>query len=260
MKKIKKLFLICITLNFCNILQGELTIPSPTELTFIDELGGSTNAKKMQDSEGNPWVVKEGGSPEHCFNEYQANRAYTALDVPVPTGEIFTITKGSKKKKTLLVNSWIKGTLLNQYLKKTSPEKALAVKSQLRKHFVVDCLLGNWDAIGMEFDNIIVDENDIPWRIDNGGALEYRSQGKKKGKEWGPKVKELSTLLDHEINPITAEIFENLSRDEILQQIEEIEQKQDELIEAVNDSIRPILKERLRYLIQYKYEFILNSI
>lgn len=46
----------------------------------------------------------------------------------------------------------------------------------------VDAMLGNWDVIGMAADNILVDKDGKPWRIDNGGSLSFRAQGgKKKG-------------------------------------------------------------------------------
>ncbi len=55
-----------------------------------------------------------------------------------------------------------------------------AMRAKLRAGLDVDAMLGNWDVIGMGGDNILVDKDGEPWRIDNGGALGFRAQGARK--------------------------------------------------------------------------------
>ena len=55
-----------------------------------------------------------------------------------------------------------------------------ALRAKLRAGLDVDAMLGNWDVIGMGGDNILVDKDGEPWRIDNGGALGFRAQGARK--------------------------------------------------------------------------------
>jgi hypothetical protein len=64
---------------------------------------------------------------------------------------------------------------------------------QVRRNFAVDAWLGNRDVFGMTYDNILTDENGVPWRIDNGGALLYRAMGEKKT-DFGGKVTELDAF------------------------------------------------------------------
>ena len=54
------------------------------------------------------------------------------------------------------------------------------LRAKLRAGLDVDAMLGNWDVIGMGGDNILVDKDGEPWRIDNGGALGFRAQGARK--------------------------------------------------------------------------------
>lgn len=64
----------------------------------------------------------------------------------------------------------------------------------------VDAMLGNWDVIGMAADNILVDKDGKPWRIDNGGSLSFRAQGGKK-KGWAEGwPDELFTLATNDNN------------------------------------------------------------
>lgn len=147
----------------------------------IKPLGGSTGATLVKGKNGKNYVVKKGATEGHAENEYKANKLYQALGVKVPEshyidGKLFT--------------EYVEGTPLNQL----SGEKREQAEELLRKNFVVDALLGNWDVIGLAADNIIVDKNGIPWRVDNGGALEYRAKGAKKGDKWNDKLEELDSM------------------------------------------------------------------
>jgi hypothetical protein len=62
------------------------------------------------------------------------------------------------------------------------------------KGVFVDILLANWDVIGMGKDNIMVSGEDA-YRIDPGGALTFRAQGARKGKNFSDRAGELKTML-----------------------------------------------------------------
>lgn len=220
------------------------------DLTFVSFLGGSTGAVKMKDANEGYWVKKEGASFEHCLNEFDANQAYRALNVPVPPAQIYILSTKEGLKAAIL-SEFLNGISLKSYIKSGSKEQILAVKAQLRKHFVADCLLGNWDVIGLNMDNIIIDNTGTAWRIDNGGSLEYRAQGELKGTAFGPVVFELETLTDPFKNPEAAKIFQGITEEEIIIQIHEIEQRYEALLSAVSEKVRPMLKLRFEYLIHY---------
>lgn len=236
--------------------QATISFPENVEeLAWVTLLGGSTCAMKMKDSKGHYWVKKEGKNNDHCLNESDANQAYQALHVPVPSSQLYINTTNTEERM-ILITQFIEGKTLYSYLASATPEQASDVKRKLKRFFVIDCLLGNWDVIGLLMDNIIVDQAGTPWRIDNGGSLEYRAQGDLKEALWNPIVSELETMIDPKINPSTARIFEGIEIEEILEQISEIEQYKEKLLQAVSEKVRPMLQLRFEYLLRYTDELL----
>jgi hypothetical protein len=50
-------------------------------------------------------------------------------------------------------------------------------QEKIQAGFAIDCLLANWDVFGAALDNIIIDLNGNPVRVDTGGALYFRAMG-----------------------------------------------------------------------------------
>ncbi len=68
-------------------------------------------------------------------------------------------------------------------MQSTGIDKDLANK--ILDGFAADVLTSNWDTIGLNDDNILVDEHDNVYRIDNGGCFMFRameSSGRKEEK------------------------------------------------------------------------------
>ena len=59
-----------------------------------------------------------------------------------------------------------------------------------------DAWLANWDVVGLEYDNLLRDEEGDAVRVDTGGGLRYRAMGKPKGNAFGPEVTEMDTFMD----------------------------------------------------------------
>lgn len=59
----------------------------------------------------------------------------------------------------------------------------------------VDVFLANWDVVGTDAGNVIVDK-DVATRIDPGGSLTFRAQGGRKGNKFASSAGELKTMLD----------------------------------------------------------------
>lgn len=173
---------------------------------FIKDLGGSTGAKLVQDKWGNKYVKKTGKDKEHIYAEYQALKLYNYLDVKVPKIHSFDKDKG------VLYTEYIENAKTLDELKGVNH-----IKKQIQKNFAIDALLGNWDVVGMVYDNILIDDSGfVPKiiRVDVGGSLNKRAQGE--NKEFGPTVNELETLLNPDINPQTAKIFEGVDVQEAI--------------------------------------------
>ena len=168
-------------------------------------LGGSTGAKLMVDKDGNRYVVKRGASPEHIASEGLAYSLYRAAGVPVPQTTLLASEDGP-----VLVSRFIEGRPLGS-LRGKELDDAI---TKINKHFVVDALLGNWDAVGLGRDNIIVGKDGVPYRIDVGGSLAFRAQGG--AKDFGFKVGEIDTLRTSKDG---APIFGKLSDKQVGEQI-----------------------------------------
>lgn len=214
-------------------------IPHPDTLDVGKTLGGSTGAK-LAKSQSASYVIKQGASPGHVRNEFVANKAYQALDIKVPDARL-----DETKIGPVQTTQFIHGTPYSQL---TSADRKVA-DSALRSSFVADAVLGNWDVIGKNNDNVIVKAG-VPYRIDNGGALLYRAMGSlKSASQFGPQVTELKTMLDPKLNPSAAGVFKGITQDQIHQQAVTLLNKRDVLLNSIDDpKTREIMSQRLDWL------------
>jgi 8-oxo-dGTP pyrophosphatase MutT (NUDIX family) len=201
---------------------------------LVKELGGSTGAKLMKSPSNQLVVVKQGASIDHIASEYDANRLYSRLGCNVPDAMF--------KNGALYMDYIEDGKPLSQFLG-TSGEKH--VLDLARKGFVADCLMGNWDVAGMDYDNMLYSEKyDRVYRVDVGGSLQYRAQGGLKD-NWGEQVFELDTLRDPATNPTAARIFKDISNADIIEQIQKAYMN---VSGAVDGKYESIIKDRLNWL------------
>ena len=155
-------------------------------LKTIRSLGGTTGATLVEDQYGNQFVYKTGGTAggdpsAHLRNEAAADNFYRAAGFNVPECKIYETTDGPVKLSRYIDG----GTSLHDYWQQATPEQKEQLIEKLRPGFDADVLIGNWDVTGTGADNILIDKNGTPWRIDNGGALGFRAQGSlKKTEEW----------------------------------------------------------------------------
>lgn len=222
--------------------------PNPKDLTIVKPLGGSTGAKLAKDAVGNQYVIKGGNSAEHIRSESAADELYRAAGVNVPKQQVHDTPDGPQK-----VAEFIKGKTL-QELKETNPKQYEAAVKRLRKDFVVDVLLGNRDVVGMNLDNIVVGKGGKVFRVDNGGSLTFRAQGKQK--DFGPDADEINTLRDPTVNPSAASVFGRLTDKEVSAQINALmKKKQAVLAAAPNQQIREALEKRFDSLAKWQADF-----
>lgn len=218
--------------------------PSHANLNFVKGLGGSTGAKLMEDHQGNKFVVKSGKNAGHLRSEADADAAYRALGVPVPKSAIQETPDGPVK-----VAKFVDGKTLGSL---TDPKDVAHVHAELRKHFVADALLGNWDVVGAGKDNVLLSPTGQVLRIDNGGALGYRAQGKEKdAPDWknGSILSDIANLRNPSVNPQAAAVFGSLTEHEIRTQMYQVLGKKDQLLAAVkNEKDKFVLSERFHQI------------
>lgn len=234
------------------------------------KLGGSTGAKLVE-ANGKKYVFKEGNNAPHVVAEYFANKAYRAMGVDVPEVKLYNkTTSAAIKGKTQGVSAEAQGVShpvqlstfvegaesLNSYWNKASIDQKQELKEKIRRHFVLDVLLGNRDVIGSSLDNVLVTKDGTPIRIDNGSSFEFRAQGGIKAGGFSDDATEIDAMRNKAMNANSSKFFKDITDKEIIWQVQEIEQKFDALLEAVPVKYHQTLTNRLAYLKQYANNLI----
>ena len=143
-------------------------------------LGGSTGAVLHTMPDGRQVVVKRGAHPAHIRNEYDMNRYLSRLGVGVPDASMHEDVHGNP-------------LMMTQY-EELSRMPLSMDRSRLRRDFVPQALIANWDVLGMDMDNVLIRPDGTPTYVDVGGAGPYRAQGAPKGDAFGPQVGELESM------------------------------------------------------------------
>lgn len=203
-------------------------------------LGGSTGgALHVILPNGEQKVLKQSTGPDHLREEYAANRVYKALGVPVPNVKLARDKEGS----LVQVADYVKGTPLGEL---GPSERERAIES-LKDGFIADALLGNWDVLGMDEDNILWDGSKA-WRVDNGGAMRYRAQGA--SKEFGDEVGELESMRDPS-RGAGKRAYSGITHEEMADQVRKVVAKRDRILAGIHDaSLRRTMENRIDSLSQ----------
>lgn len=212
----------------------------PTALKVVRGLGGSTGASLVEDADGNRYVLKKGNSPEHVREEFAAEQVYRAAGVKVPDSHLYEDTTGQPIK----LSRFVEGKTYDQL---DAAGKA-AAKRKISNGYATDALLGNWDVVGANGDNVLIDEKGEAWRIDVGGSMRMRAQGAaKKGKDWNAYPTELWSLKrsTSAIDRLRADVFAGVTHDERMRQVKELVKRTAELVAAANPENRDVLAARL---------------
>lgn len=233
------------------------------DVSNFELVGGQlgTNAGgTYKDSDGNLYYVKEQKSLTHAEKEILAFRLYEELGVNVAQ---MHIGLGALNGKTYTISKFISGD-------GSAPRKYIGdyrVIAAIQKDFVIDAWLANGDAIGDEYNNMVIDPNGDPFRIDSGGALLFIGPGDIKGNNFDDKVSELDSMLDGAINRGSANVFglmtpaaKTVSARKLLNITPE---RIDEIVDAnmSDPAVATVLKKRLKARREYlfKYFNIQNS-
>jgi hypothetical protein len=219
--------------------------PSASGLVPVRRLGGSTGAELVRDSAGRQFVLKRGGSPGHLRSEFAAEELYRAAGIPMVESKLYE--EGGIPVK---LAKFLDGARSLGDVRRADPGLYKKVSEEIRKGFVADALFGTWDVVGLDEDNILVDQEGKPWRIDVGGALNYRAQGtEKKPAEWAESqaVPELDSMRDPD-RGAGKRMFHAVTDQEVADQIREIQAKRAAILQAAerhSPELRRVLTNRL---------------
>lgn len=226
-----------------------LPVYDVTGWTKVGDQKGSNEGAFYDDPNGNRYYVKRPKSEAHARNEALASALYK--EAGVPYGEVFL--GKDKDGNTVLVSPIVPGSEANFGDRKGEPD----IKQGAQDGFVVDAWLRNWDSVGLNFDNMVIADDKV-YRIDPGGSLMYRAQGQPKPGEMTPEVSELDSLRDPNVNPQAAEIFGDMTDEQLAEGAKRVAAISPETIDKMVDAFFPddaatadLLKERLKQRRQY---------
>lgn len=198
--------------------------PKLEDLKLLDSLGGSTGALLYENQNGRKYVLKKGGSEGHIREEALADSLYDALGCAVPENRLYETPEGPVKVAVFLENA---KSLYDTYYNATESEQQ-RLRNEISKDFVVDALFCNFDVIGLDMDNVLVGNEGQVFRVNNGGSLRYRTQGRLKNdtssehKSWNSSPITLWTLRDPARDSNGALIFADVDIYQIADDIEKL--------------------------------------
>lgn len=204
-----------------NAPQARATLTA-TNMKKIGGQGGSNPGFLGQDPKtGDKWYVKYPKSQGHAAIELAGHRLYELVGAPVPDTRL---SQDGSQFFSKIEDSVAWGDV-------TGPDRDEII-SDIRRNFVVDAWLANWDA--PVTDNIRVTPDGIPLRVDTGGTMIYRAQGAPKN--FTPQVTELQTLRDPHISWAGSKLYGNITKDEEEDGVKRI-------LAASPDSIRQTIRD-----------------
>ena len=119
----------------------------------------------------------------------------------------------------------------------------------------VDAYLANWDVAGLEDDNVLWDPQGQPFRVDQGGTLEFRAQGG--SKDFGPVPLEVRTMLEK--GGQGRRMVGKVSVEEMRSQAAEVASLTDEWIDEAVDAARfrsKGMRERVRQALKDRRDWM----
>jgi len=264
------------------MIKNPVVFPQDTSsLQVLQTLAGSSKPKQVRDqTTGNLFVMKQGFNTKHVANEYRANLCYLSMGCLVPQMKIYRSGKVvdsihdldhiSDSDDIAVLSQFIDGGVTwSKFQQDHSVEECNAVRREVARYFVLDCLFANRyviimdeclflvrDVIGSDDSNILIvtqPHNFLCYRIDNGGSLNYRAQGKLKDPgDWTGFVSEINLMLDSSFNSNTGNMFgkgAGIQQDQLLEQTMDIISKAEQCIYPhLSAEDVKVVRERLEYL------------
>lgn len=158
----------------------------PEPLKFGKSAGGSNGARIATHRDGSKWLVKAyRGDEDRVATELLANAVYRDVGARVPRAGRIKLNNGRQAISYPL----LEGAPRKYVFQKKDAQPSLDVG----QHYMTDALLANWDVAGLEDDNILWDGAGRPFRVDQGGTLEFRAQGGRK--DFGPVPTEVTSMM-----------------------------------------------------------------
>lgn len=190
-----------------------------------NQKGSNEGGLYVNPDTGEKFYVKFYADADHVDNEIVANRLYREMGLNTTK-----VHHGYANGRYAVVSEWQEGLQQIDFDADDVWTKTRAVEG-----FATDAWLANWDVAGATFDNLLA-QGSGPIRVDAGGSLLFRAQGKPKGSLFGDEVVELKTLLDPYKAPQAAKVYGGMGDTDIIQSISALESIAEERIDEIVDS------------------------
>lgn len=182
------------------------------EWTQIGQRLGSNPGGLYRNSEGTHYV-KFYKNPEQARTEVAASKIYNRLGIHTLNPELKQVNG-----KEAVVTKWRTDLRPMGHSIYNNPKPHQ--KHQLAKTFLAGVLTKNWDAVGLENDNLMHDEGGNIHSVDLGGTFKFRAMGGPK--EYGPDIAEHKSLRDPKISAYGHHAFGGLDHNTLKAAADEV--------------------------------------
>ena len=239
---------------FCFDAEGK-DVPVGSEYKKIETFNdGTYTIYKSTQSGSNPgfWVEHGGsgdlyyfktGNGQQNITEHVSSQLYRAAGIDTP--DMNLVAAPGFNDMVSSDKCWIKSKAITG-LKPLSENLKGAYEG-----FAVDAWLANWDAVCSG--NTLL-KNGTAVRVDFGGTLDFRARGARKA--FGNEVHELSTLLDPNINPESARVFQNMTREDLIGSLERVQSVTDNDIQNLYSSVRVYINPEIFTKISNRKQYL----
>ena len=208
-----------------NVRHPVISWSRPSKFSIIDVdasdfklVGGQTGSNDggmyRNEATGDQYYVKTPEDPDIGRNEILASKLYQMAGV-----EVADANPAKRNGEFSVASTFVPG--LEQSEKVLTEDRVLGVQ----ENFAVDAWLGNWDVVGLVFDNLLLKEG-RGVRIDPGGTMEYRAQGGLKNDMrdglWGPIASDIDSMRDPGIAFEASKVMDKVTDEDLVNGIDKV--------------------------------------
>ena len=168
--------------------------------------------------------VKWPNSPARAKVEALTALLYAYAKVPVPTVRVIKF-----QGKDAVMSDWIEDAA-------TMSWDEITKHKDVRAGFAADAWLANWDVVGLQADNLVTGPGNKGYRIDVGGSMLFRAQGKPKA--FPADVPELESMRNPSIAPQASKAFKKLTPTQLRNGVKKVAAVTDAQIDYAVDSVK----------------------
>lgn len=176
------------------------------DLKKVGDRLGSNEGGWYEKPNGERFYVKFYENPSQGRVEFISNAIYAKLGIKAVRSEMIQLDG-----REAIASRAVPGAV-------AADRRTQIGSEDVRKGFVADAFLANWDVVGLVYDNIVQGEDGL-YRIDNGGSMIFRALGD--DKDYSPNsIPELKSMRVP--GRPSGEVFASITEDEIRKQAQEL--------------------------------------